>query len=106
MQCRYPIQYQRNHLLPRRYYPRLLLLEEFQIILTRRDDVQDEITVKVELKPGQEVGQDELLAFCREHIARYKVPKRVVFGELPKTATGKVQKFILRQQVKSASAIE
>ena len=60
----------------------------------------------VELKPGQDVGQDELLAFCREHIARYKVPKRVVFGELPKTATGKVQKFVLRQQVKSTSAIE
>jgi len=60
----------------------------------------------VELKPGQDVGQDELLAFCREHIARYKVPKRVVFGDLPKTATGKVQKFLLRQQVKSASAIE
>ena len=60
----------------------------------------------VELKPGKDVGEGELLAFCREHIARYKVPKRVVFGELPKTATGKVQKFILRQQVKSASAIE
>ena len=60
----------------------------------------------VELKPGHELTQEELIEFCRQHLARFKVPKRVVFGELPKTSTGKVQKFVLRQQVKSASAIE
>ena len=60
----------------------------------------------VELKADQHVTEEELIAFCREHIARYKVPKRIVFGELPKTATGKVQKFVLRERVKSASAIE
>jgi fatty-acyl-CoA synthase len=60
----------------------------------------------VELKPGHELTQEELIEFCRQHLARFKVPKRVVFGELPKTSTGKIQKFVLRQQVKSASAIE
>ena len=60
----------------------------------------------VELKPGHELTQEELIEFCRQHLARFKVPKRVVFGELPKTSTGKIQKFVLRQQAKSASAIE
>ena len=60
----------------------------------------------VELKPGHQLTQEELIEFCRQHLARFKVPKRVVFGELPKTSTGKIQKFVLRQQVKSASAIE
>jgi fatty-acyl-CoA synthase len=39
-----------------------------------------------------------LIAFCRENMAGFKVPKRIVFGELPKTSTGKVQKFVLRQR--------
>jgi len=43
---------------------------------------------------------------CRGRMARFKVPRRVVFGPLPKTSTGKIQKYILREQVKSASAIE
>ena len=60
----------------------------------------------VELKPGHDSTPDEIIAFCREHLARFKVPKRVIFGPLPKTATGKIQKFVLRQQMKSASAIE
>jgi len=52
----------------------------------------------VELKSGQEAGADELISFCREHIARYKVPAAIEFGELPRTSTGKVQKFILRER--------
>ncbi len=60
----------------------------------------------VELKPGAAAQEDELLAHCRGLLARFKVPKKVVFGELPKTSTGKIQKFMLRDQVKSASAIE
>jgi fatty-acyl-CoA synthase len=52
----------------------------------------------VELKAGASPpGEDEMIAFCREHLARYKCPRRVVFGELPKTSTGKIQKFKLRQ---------
>ena len=48
---------------------------------------------------------DELRAFCREHLAGYKVPRNYVFQELPKTSTGKIQKFALREIAKSASAI-
>jgi fatty-acyl-CoA synthase len=60
----------------------------------------------VELKPGASATADELRAFCREHMARYKVPSTFVFRELPKTSTGKIQKFVLRDLAKSASAIE
>jgi len=59
----------------------------------------------VELKAGATASEEELIAHCRGRLARFKVPKRVVFGPLPKTSTGKIQKFILREQVKSASAI-
>ena len=60
----------------------------------------------VELKPGAQASQDELIDFCRTLLARFKVPKRVVFGELPKTSTGKIQKFVLRERTRAASAIE
>jgi fatty-acyl-CoA synthase len=60
----------------------------------------------VELKPGTTTTEDEIIAHCREHVARFKVPKRVIFGELPKTSTGKIQKFVLRTKAKSAAAIE
>lgn len=60
----------------------------------------------VELKPNAEVTEQEIVEFCRTHLARFKVPKRVVFAGLPKTSTGKIQKFVLRSQVKSSSAIE
>jgi len=60
----------------------------------------------VEMKPGASVTADELIAHCRQHLAGFKVPKSVVFGELPKTSTGKIQKFMLRERAKSASAIE
>ncbi len=60
----------------------------------------------VELKPGASAQEAELLEHCRNLLARFKVPKKVVFGELPKTSTGKIQKFMLREQVKSASAID
>ena len=50
----------------------------------------------VELKEGAECGEDELIAFCRQSLAGFKVPKRVEFRELPKTSTGKIQKFELR----------
>lgn len=54
----------------------------------------------IELKPGQQVDAEELLAFCREKLAGFKVPKRFVFRELPKTATGKIQKFALREEAR------
>ena len=54
----------------------------------------------VELKPGQSATADELIAWCRDNLARYKVPRHVVFAELPKTSTGKIQKFKLREMAK------
>jgi fatty-acyl-CoA synthase len=60
----------------------------------------------VELKPGAKATDKEIVEFCRERMAKFKAPRAVVFGELPKTSTGKIQKFVLRQSAKSASAIE
>jgi fatty-acyl-CoA synthase len=60
----------------------------------------------VELKPDAKVSEIELIEFCRGHMAKFKAPRAVVFGELPKTSTGKIQKFVLREKAKSASAIE
>jgi fatty-acyl-CoA synthase len=60
----------------------------------------------VELKPGAKVSEIELIEFCRGQMAKFKAPRAVVFGELPKTSTGKIQKFVLREKAKSASAID
>nr|WP_275403671.1 AMP-binding protein [Colwellia sp. Arc7-D] len=57
----------------------------------------------VGLKPGQTLTEQEVIQHCREHMAGFKVPKTIVFSDLPKTSTGKVQKFVLRQQVKALS---
>ena len=57
----------------------------------------------VELKPGQSVTPDVLRDFARSHIAHYKVPRRYVFGDLPKTATGKIQKYILRDRARQGT---
>jgi fatty-acyl-CoA synthase len=54
----------------------------------------------IELKPGKTATAEEIIAYCRQHVAHYKVPRHVVFEELPKTSTGKVQKFVLRQMAK------
>ena len=54
----------------------------------------------VELKSGQEATENELIVFCKNNMARFKRPKKVVFGPLPKTATGKIQKHVLRASVK------
>jgi fatty-acyl-CoA synthase len=60
----------------------------------------------VELKPDAKISEQEMIDFCREHMAKFKAPRAVVFGELPKTSTGKIQKFQLREKAKSASAID
>ena len=52
----------------------------------------------ITLKPGATLTQAQLIDWCREHMARFKVPKHILFGELPKTSTGKIQKFLLREQ--------
>ena len=55
----------------------------------------------IELIDGQQVSEDELKTFCREHLAGFKMPKTFVFQDLPKTSTGKIQKFELREVVKT-----
>ena len=56
----------------------------------------------IALKAGQEhVTAEDIMSFCREHLAAFKVPKTVVFTQLPKTSTGKIQKFVLRETAKA-----
>ncbi|MDA0982066.1 MAG: AMP-binding protein [Proteobacteria bacterium] len=55
----------------------------------------------VQLKPGASATEAEIIDWCKQNLARFKVPKKVVFGPLPTTATGKIQKFVLREQAKS-----
>jgi fatty-acyl-CoA synthase len=60
----------------------------------------------VELKAGAQVTPEDIVTHCKQHLAGFKVPRAVVFGELPKTSTGKIQKFELRKQAGSAVAID
>ncbi len=60
----------------------------------------------LEIKPDVEVTAEEIVAHCKKHLAGFKVPRAVIFGELPKTSTGKIQKFELRKKAGSASAID
>jgi fatty-acyl-CoA synthase len=52
----------------------------------------------VTLKPGQSATEGDIIEFCKQHIAHFKAPAAVEFGDLPKTSTGKVQKFVLRDR--------
>jgi fatty-acyl-CoA synthase len=60
----------------------------------------------VETKQDSKVTEQEIIDFCREHMAKFKAPRTVVFGELPKTSTGKIQKFMLREKARSTAAID
>jgi fatty-acyl-CoA synthase len=56
----------------------------------------------VTLRPdAASIDADEIIAWCREHLAHFKAPRAVVFGPLPKTSTGKIQKYVLREQAKA-----
>ena len=55
----------------------------------------------VTLKPDMEATEADIITFCRAHIAHYKAPRTVVFGPLPKTSTGKMQKNVLRERAKA-----
>jgi fatty-acyl-CoA synthase len=57
----------------------------------------------VQLKPGAAATEEEMIAHCRSTLARFKIPKKVVFGALPTTATGKIQKFVLRERARELS---
>jgi fatty-acyl-CoA synthase len=70
-------------------------------VVARPDDHWGETPCAfVELRDGESVTEEEIVAYCRENMAGFKVPKTVVFGELPKTSTGKIQKFVLRERVR------
>jgi fatty-acyl-CoA synthase len=71
-------------------------------VVSRPDDHWGETPCAfVTLKPGAgQVSEDDIIAWCRDHMAHFKAPRTVVFGELPKTSTGKIQKFVLRERAK------
>ena len=60
----------------------------------------------VELKPDAAVSEEALIDFCANNMPRFKKPKKIVFGPLPKTATGKIQKTVLRERVKALAWLE
>ncbi len=71
-------------------------------VVARPDDKWGETPCAfVELKPGKDATEAEMIAFCRDHMAHFKAPRTVVFGSLPKTSTGKIQKFVLRDQARA-----
>jgi fatty-acyl-CoA synthase len=70
-------------------------------VVARAHDLWGEVPCAfVELRAGVEAAEPEIIAFCRQHLAGFKTPKAVLFEELPKTATGKIQKFILRNRAR------
>jgi 3-(methylthio)propionyl---CoA ligase len=70
-------------------------------VVARPDDKWGETPCAfIELKPGHAATSEELIEWCRARLARYKCPRHVVFAEIPKTSTGKVQKFALRERAK------
>ncbi|WP_024302703.1 acyl-CoA synthetase [Pseudogulbenkiania sp. MAI-1] len=76
-------------------------------VVAKPDNKWGEVTCAfVELKDGAVATEREIIDYCRAHLAHFKAPKQVVFGPIPKTSTGKIQKFLLRQEMKSSSAIE
>ena len=73
-------------------------------VVARPDDKWGETPCAfVQLKPGASVSEAEMIAHCRANLAKFKIPKKVVFGELPTTATGKIQKYVLRERARELS---
>ena len=76
-------------------------------VVARPDEKWGEVPAAyIEVKEGADVTAADIIEHCRAHLARYKVPKHIEFCVLPKTSTGKIQKFVLREQARSASAID
>ena len=73
-------------------------------VVARPDDHWGETPCAfVELRDGSNTTETEIIDFCRDNMAHFKAPKTVVFGELPKTSTGKIQKFVLRERARDLS---
>jgi fatty-acyl-CoA synthase len=92
---------------------------EVESILYRHEAVQEVAVVArpderwgetpcafVTLRPGAEVSEKALIAYCREHLAHFKCPRTIIFSPLPKTSTGKIQKYVLRQQARTLDEID
>jgi fatty-acyl-CoA synthase len=78
----------------------------FAAVVAKPDSKWGEVPCAfIELKDNARATEAEIIAFCRNHMSGFKTPKSVVFGSIPKTSTGKIQKFLLRDQVDSAKAI-
>ena len=78
----------------------------FAAVVAKPDSKWGEVPCAfVELKEGAKATEADIIAFCRSQMSGFKTPKAVVFGTIPKTSTGKIQKFLLRNQVDSAKAI-
>lgn len=72
-------------------------------VVARHDEKWGEVPCAfIKLVSGASLTEDEVIAYCRDHMARFKIPKKVIFIDLPRTSTGKVQKFILRQWANAA----
>jgi acyl-CoA synthetase (AMP-forming)/AMP-acid ligase II len=76
------------------------VVREACVIGVPDDKWGEAVKAVVVLQRGASCSEQEIIAFCRERLARFKVPRTVVFGPLPKTSTGKIQKFVLRAQAK------
>jgi len=72
-----------------------------EAVVARPDPMRGETPCAfVTLKPEAEASAENIIAFCRAHLAHFKAPRTVIFGSLPKTSTGKIQKFMLRERAK------
>ena len=72
----------------------------FAAVVAKKDEKWGETPCAfIEMKPGHTATPEEVISFCREHLAGFKCPKTVIFTEIPKTSTGKLQKFKLRAQL-------
>jgi fatty-acyl-CoA synthase len=70
-------------------------------VVSKPDNKWGEVPMAfIELKPGASATKEDIVAWCRDRLAHYKCPRHVVFGEVPKTSTGKIQKFALRERAK------
>ena len=71
---------------------------ECAVIATPNDKWGERPKAFVTLRAGHEASEQEIIDFCRDELAHFKVPAAVAFGGLPKTSTGKVQKYLLRER--------
>ena len=76
-------------------HPKVL---EVLAVVARPDETWGEPCAFVTLHGGEDAQPQEIIDFCRENMAHYKAPRTIVFGELPKTSTGKIQKFVLQEK--------